>query len=306
MLKKLTFLVVLGALVLSACAARAAAPEADYATGYGGADGASVVGALPPSDEAQEQPAGVTDATVSQAVERLVIKNASLALVVKDPLASVNSITALAEELGGFVVSSNTYQASTDAEGNKIMQAYVTIRVPVEKLSEALGQLKGMAVEVRSENVSGEDVTAQYTDLESQLTNLEAAEAQLQKIMEGATRTEDVLNVYNQLVVVRGQIEQIKGQMKYYRDSAAMSAISLELIPDALAQPLQVAGWKPEGVAKEAFEALVRAFQGLATAGIWAAIYLLPLALVFGLPLYVIGRWVVRKLSKPKKQAAAA
>jgi hypothetical protein len=248
----------------------------------------------------------VTDATVRQAVERLVIKNASLALVVKDPLASVNSITALAEGLGGFVVSSNTYQASTDAEGNKIMQAYVTIRVPVEKLSEALGQLKGMAVEVRSENVSGEDVTAQYTDLESQLTNLEAAEAQLQNIMEGATRTEDVLNVYNQLVVVRGQIEQIKGQMKYYRDSAAMSAISLELIPDALAQPLQVAGWKPEGVAKEAFEALVRAFQGLATAGIWAAIYLLPLALVFGLPLYVIGRWVVRKLSKPKKQAAAA
>jgi len=305
MLKKLIFLMVLAALTVSACAASQppAVPEGQY--GASGGETANPVG-LPPAD-ADGQRATVTDATAGQAtVDRLVIKNASLSLVVTDPLASVNSITALAEGLGGFVVSSNTYQASTDAEGNKIMQAYVTIRVPVEKLSEALAQLKGTAVEVRNETISGEDVTAQYTDLESQLKNLEAAEAQLQKIMDGATKTEDVLNVYNQLVSVRGQIEQIKGQMKYYRESAAMSAVTIELIPDALAQPLQLGGWKPEGVAKQAFEALVRAFQGLATAGIWAAVYLLPLALLFGLPLYVIGRWVARRLSKPKKQATTA
>jgi len=307
MLKKLIFLMVLAALTVSACAASqpAAVPEAQY--GASGGEAASPDGVPPADADGQRAVAVVTDATTGQAtVDRLVIKNASLSLVVTDPLASVNSITALAEGLGGFVVSSNTYQASTDAEGNKIMQAYVTIRVPVEKLSEALAQLKGTAVEVRNESISGEDVTAQYTDLESQLKNLEAAEAQLQKIMDGATKTEDVLNVYNQLVSVRGQIEQIKGQMKYYRESAAMSAVSIELIPDALAQPLQVGGWKPEGVAKQAFEALVRAFQGLATAGIWAAVYLLPLALVFGLPLYVIGRWVARRLSKPKKQATTA
>jgi len=204
------------------------------------------------------------------------------------------------------VVSSNIYQTSTDAAGNKIMQANVAIRVPAERLNEALAQIKALAVtgEADSENVSGEDVTAQYTDLESQLRNLEAAEAQLQTIMEGAKRTEDVLSVYNQLVSVRGEIEQVRGQMKYYSEAAAMSLVNISLLPDALSQPIEVGGWKAEGVAKEAVEALVRAFQGLASAGIWLGIYVLPLGLVFGIPLWLVGRAVVRRLRKPKSAAA--
>ncbi|MGH2524310.1 MAG: DUF4349 domain-containing protein [Anaerolineales bacterium] len=299
MTKKLIFFTLLMALAISACspaATPAAEPARDF--GAGGASGA------PAPAEQEAQYATTTDAAAnSAAVERLVIKNANLSLVVKDPTATVESVTALAEGLGGFVVSSNVYQATTDAAGNKIMQAQISIRVPVAQLSTALAQLKGMAVTVNSENVSGEDVTAQYTDLESQLRNLEAAEAQLQKIMDGATKTEDVLNVYNQLVAVRGQIEQVKGQMKYYSESAAMSLIYVDLIPDALSRPIEIGGWRPEGVAKDALEALLRAFQGIATTLIWVGVYLLPLGLVFGIPLY-LGARLVRRRRKPKNVAA--
>jgi hypothetical protein len=311
MLKKSSLIVIVAALALIACSPQAltepalrqsvaGAPpaqpvekaelsyEADASAAYGGA----VVAQSPTGNMAQAQ-------------DRLVIKNANLALVVKDAAASVNSITALAESLNGFVVNSNVYQSSTDAAGNKIMSASITIRVPAEKLSDALAQLRGMAVRVESEGLSGEDVTSQYTDLESQLRNLEAAEKQLQAIMEGARRTEDVLNVYNQLVSIRGQIEQVKGQMKYFRESAAMSLISINLIPDALSQPLEVGGWRPEGVAKDAIEALLRALQDVATAVIWLGIYVLPLGLLFGLPLWLIGRVAVRRLRKPKPSATA-
>jgi hypothetical protein len=318
MLKKLAMITLVTALALVGCAAAATpAPDvADGAYGYGGDadrqgyDQFARGLALP----AMEMPAGAPIASqpefsaqtgIANAVDRLVIKNASLSLVVKDPTESVNHITALAEGLGGFVVNSNVYQYSTDASGNKIMSASITIRVPAAKLGEALSQLKGMAVEVQNENISGEDVTAQYTDLESQLKNLEAAEAQLQKILEKATRTEDVLNVFNQLTMIRGQIEQVKGQMKYYSESAAMSLISLSLIPDALSQPIEVGGWKPEGVAKEALEALVRALQNIATGLIWAGVYLLPLALVFGVPGFLIIRLALRRMRKPKAVTAA-
>jgi hypothetical protein len=91
-------------------------------------------------------------------------------------------------------------------------------------------------------------VTSEYTDLESRLGNLEAAEEQLTRIMESAVKTEDVLNVYNQLVQTREQIEVIKGQMKYYEQSAAMSAVSVELIPNEAVQPLSIGGWQPVGV----------------------------------------------------------
>jgi len=310
MFRKVLFIVIMTAFSLTACQAQLVSTAPEEAA-QSPTWGASVGGAAPPlAYDLVEAEAGkdafVTSNSPSSDGElnRLVIKNASLALVVQDPEGSANAINALANELGGYVVSSNTYRASVDAAGNEIKQASVSLRVPVEKLDEALRRLKAMAVEVESENVSGEDVTSQYTDLESQLRNLEAAEAQLQKIMEGASETEDVLNVYNQLVSIRGQIEQVKGQMKYYSESAALSYITVNLIPDALSQPLEVAGWRPEGVAKEAFEALLRAFQEIATAAIWIVIYLLPLLLVFGLPLWLVGRWAVRRLRKPKPVSA--
>jgi hypothetical protein len=238
------------------------------------------------------------DAVTANAVPRLVIKNANLSLVVKDPVTAVSSITTLTQGLEGFVVSSSVYQASVDAVGNKIMRASITIRVPAEKLNEALAQIKALAVTVETENLTGEDVTAQYTDMESHLKNLQAAETQLQKIMDSAVKTDDVLNVYNQLVSIRDQIEQVKGQMKYYSESAAMSAIVIDLIPDALSQPIEVGGWKPEGVAKEAIEALLHTLQGIANVLIWIAVYILPLALVLGIPGYIIIRLIMRRLRK--------
>ena len=310
MLKKLWLLGVVAALTLAACA-QAATPlplgGVSSETGAGAADGFAAEPAQPPAATmapAEAQRGALSDAASDAAPptsgDRLVIRNANLSLVVKDPAESLNAIAALAESLSGFVVSSNIYQTSVDAQGNKIMQANISIRVPTDKLQAALAQLKGMAVSVNSESTSGEDVTAQYTDLESHLRNLEAAEAQLQKIMDGATKTEDVLAVYNQLVYIRDQIEQVKGQMQYYRESAALSLITVDLIPDALSRPIEVGGWRPEGVAKDALEALLRSLQVIANLVIWSVIYLLPLGLVCGLPVFLGARFVVRRLLRPR------
>jgi hypothetical protein len=302
-------IVVLGALALTACQPQLVMQEVEKAdVGGGMAEPAPGLAPAPAADMAlarEGYATGNSGLFVEQAqIDRLVIKNATLALIVKDPVASADSLSALAQSLGGFIVSSNVYQTSTDAQGNRIMQAGVAMRVPVDKLDAALAQLKALAVKVESQQISGEDVTAQFTDLESQLRNLETAEAQLQKIMEQATRTEDVLNVFNQLTAIRGQIEQVKGQMKYYRESAAMSLINVTLIPDVLSQPIETGGWQPEGVLKEAVEALVRALQSVATALIWAGVYVLPLALLFGLPL-LLGVFVLRRRGRKAKVVAA-
>jgi hypothetical protein len=302
MIKRLPFLMILAALLLSACAPAATpAPGADQAESRGGA---STGFAPPAATAAPELGARASDATTT---ERLVIKNATLSLVVKDPAASVDSISTLADGLGGFVVSSNVYQTSTDAAGNKIMRAQIVIRVPADKFLPAIEQLEGMTVtgKADSKNITGEDVTAQYTDLESQLRNLEAAEQQLQQIMDSATKTEDVLAVYNQLVAIRGQIEQVKGQMQYYREAAALSLISIDLIPDALSQPIEIGGWKPQGIAKDAIEALVVVLQFLGSLAIYGVLFCLPLGLLFGIPGYFLVRFGLRRFRKAKPAASA-
>lgn len=248
---------------------------------------------------AQEQPVGYVT------TDRLVIKNATLSIVVDNPAATVEAITKMAEGMGGFVVSLNTYRTTFGPQAQEAEQANMTIRVPSASLNTALEQIKGLAVEVKNESISGQDVTGEYTDLKSRLTNLEVAEKQLQSIMAEATKTEDVLAVYNQLVYTREQIEVIKGQMKYYAESAAMSAITLDVIPNVVTQPIEVGGWYPEGVAKTAIEDTIRALQSFIDGLIYFAIARLPFLLLFGIPALLIGRWGWQKLQKTAVKPAS-
>jgi hypothetical protein len=228
--------------------------------------------------------------------ERMVIFNANLSIAVDDPEASMKSVSKLAEDLGGYVVSANLYQTVLE-NGVKVPRASVTIRVPAEKLQIALETIKAETDQpVISENVSSQDVTSEYTDLGSRLRNLEATEQQLMVIMDRATKTEDVLSVFNQLNQVREQIELIKGQMKYYEQSAALSSISAELIPNEAVQPLTIGGWQPVGVAKNAAQALIDALKFLANAAIWIILFILPvLALVLAPPILIIRAVLIRR-----------
>ncbi len=133
---------------------------------------------------------------------RIVIKNANLSIVVEDPSTAMEEIGSMAEKLGGFVVSSNLYKVTKEG-GIEVPEANLTIRVPAETLDQTLADIKTLVADpeedVLSENVSGQDVTRDYTDLESRLRNLENTEKQLQEILDQAKTTEEVMSVFNQL-----------------------------------------------------------------------------------------------------------
>lgn len=313
-MKRTLFVVLIATFLLAACGARALSPQSpsivNYARDGGNADyvleSAPAMAPVPAEDAARAIEAGNGNVDAA-AIERLVIRNADLSIVVKDPEAAMTAITNLAAELGGFVVSTNLYQSYTP-NGLPIPEASVVIRVPAEKLDEALKTIKADAIEVQSENQSGQDVTSQYVDLESQLKNLEAAEAQLTEIMQKAEKTEDVINVFNQLTSIRGQIESIKGQMKYFEESAAMSAISVRLVAEETIEPIEVLGWKPEGTLRDAVQDLIYFFQDFVDFLIVFVVNFLPklltVAFVFGLPIWLIVR-AVRKSNRRRKAAEA-
>jgi hypothetical protein len=233
-------------------------------------------------------------ASPEEVIERLVIRNANLTIVVTDPSQSVDDISQMAQEMGGFVVSSNIYQSTFD-DTVVAFRASITIRVPAERLDEALSQIKDEAMEIRNENISGQDVTQEYTDLKSQLRNLEAAEKELLEIMDASTEAEHVLEVFEHLRQVRHEIEITRGRIQYYEESARMSAISVEIIPDVAARPLQIGRWQPQGTAKAALEALIKTLQLLAEAAIWGVICVLPIGLILGLPTFFAVRTILRR-----------
>jgi hypothetical protein len=231
------------------------------------------------------------------AAERLVIKTASLSIVVENPKTSMDEIAALADRLGGFVVSSNLYK-NTLYTGLEVPGAYITIRVPSESFQQTLDAIRNDAIEVLTDNQSGQDVTGEYTDLQSRLRNLEGAEEMLRQIMEEADDTEDVLTAFNQLNYITEQIEVLKGQIKYYEESAALSAITIDLVAKESAEPIKIGPWEPAGVAKEAIQALLKALQNIAEAVIWFALYLLPILLIIAIPVWLVFRWLRNRPAK--------
>lgn len=290
--------ILLGLLSLAACSGNgAASPSVSLTTGTVAQSegGGQTAGEVPVLDVLAKDGdfafAGDNRDTTGQ---RVILKSAYLSIVVEAADETITAITRMAEEMGGWVVNSSTNKVLTSA-GQEVARGSITVRVPSARLDEAMTRIKTGVGSVESESVSGQDVTQTYIDLQSRLTNLEAAEVQLRGILTEARKTEDVLAVYSQLVSTRGEIETIRGQIQYYDEAAAFSAITVDVTPKAIESPIQIAGWSPGRTAERALATLVNVLQWAADLVITIALLVVPLLLVIGVPGWLIWRRMRRR-----------
>jgi hypothetical protein len=270
---------------------------------------------LPPpaamSDEAGS-PAGVNGAAMSTTptptipaapqLPRMMIRTATITMIVGDTTAVIDRITSAVEGNGGYINDSKVWR-----EGEQL-RATLSLRVPAARLTPALAAIRRLAVRVQSENVSGTEVTQEYVDLASRLRNLEATEVELRELLrsvrEKTRRASDVLEVYQQLVQIRDQIEATKGRMQYLGQMSAFSTINLELVPDAIAKPVVEPGWQPVVVMKDAGRSLVNMLKFLATALIWIVIYIVPVVAIFCLIAWALWNLLRRRMGGWKTSAS--
>ncbi len=166
-------------------------------TMYGGAQTAyrapDTAGSIP-ADEAAMKAGNISLVPSEPAMKRMIIRNARITLQVNDLSRAIDDITKITEKSNGYVVYSDF---NDPLYGGRY--AEMSIRIPANGLNSMMNALKGLAVKVVQESVTGEDITEQYVNLESELNNLQTTKTQLTKIMQGATKTPDVLQVFQQL-----------------------------------------------------------------------------------------------------------
>jgi len=309
-MKRLSLIaLILASLILSGCGAPALSRSApSQAPGAPLAAPAATSAPFLSSDAlqaAQSGAAGGSSDVTSQGTERLVVQTAELTIVVKDVKGRVTQLEQLARTMGGYVASENVGQTYAP-DGSQQPDAQIVIRVPSDQLAKALGQIEQNTVDVQNESLTGNDITSQFVDLQSRLTAKEAEADQLTKIMQNATRTQDVLDVYNQLQQVNSDIEVLKGQIQYDQESAALSAITVHIVAEQTIQPIQVGGWKPQGTARDAVQNLIYFWQGFANFLITFFLYVLPVLLTLAIPVIVaalILRWLYRLFQRRKPKA---
>jgi len=223
--------------------------------------------------------------------DTLVIKTGSLTLDVKSAPDTMASLTAMADAYGGFVQDSNSW-----VQSDETIAGSVTLRVEVEHFEQALEDIKALATVVQSESISGQDVTADYVDMQAELTNLQAEEQQYLEILERAYTVEDLLSVSDYLSRVRGDIEWIQGQLNYLENRTSFSTISIYVYEEAsILAP--TSDWQPFVLIKQSFNQLVVIVQGLIGLGIWFVIVWVPI-LVGIYVVYRAGKWGYKKAKK--------
>lgn len=260
-------------------------------------------GEMPAATQAPAAVAG--DAYGVPAVQdRMIIQHAEISMVIKDTEATATAIRNLALAGGGYVSSSNLFRDGEQLRGT------LTVRVPGQALATFLDQIKAMAVRVVRDNLSGEDVTQEYTDLSSRQRNLEATETELLALLTEVrqkpnAKASDILEVYDKITQIRGEIEQIKGRMQYLSNLTALATIQIELIPDALSKPVVEEGWQPLATLRDAAGRLVKTLQSLIEALIWLIIYVLPVLILIALP-FVLLILIIRTLRRRSRSTPKA
>jgi len=179
-----------------------------------------------------------TKAGVNPSMDRKIVRNSSVDLVVQKPAEAAEKIRELAEGLGGFLVSSQV------SGGSNAGGAALTIRVPAARFEEARAEIRKLGLRVESEKVEAQDVTRQFVDEDASLRNLRAEEVQYLSILKQAHTVKDTLAVSDKLSEVRGQIEQQQAEFNALAKQTETVAIAVSLRAEAQAQVFGL-HWRP-------------------------------------------------------------
>lgn len=246
--------------------------------------GSELVPAAPGGASAGSGGSGSTDSSgvapnaLPSTLDRKIIQTATLEITTEEVSKKFEDVGNIAAASGGFIASS-----SFGTAGEK-QTASVTIRVPGENYQRALGELRKLG-EVKSEQSGANDVTEEYTDLQSRLRNLNATEAQYVQFLLKAQSINEVLTVQDRLNATRAEIEQVQGRINLVEHQTDLATITVHLDPPVIAKtdtPRTNGSSGPLEVAADSFRASLAVLLGIATVALAVAAFswwIVPLAL---------------------------
>ena len=190
--------------------------------------------------EAKTQNYGVTAEKVSlnkvdeegstaEAAERKIIRNADITIEVPSTTNAQHQVTSIAESHGGFVVTSEAKQRESSDPAQRTLDIKLVVRVPSNQFGRAFDEIKKLAGNTPSEQVTSQDVTEEFIDLEARIKTQKALEVQFLEIMRQANKIADALEVQRQIAEVRNEIEKLEGRRRFLQNRSSLSTINVNI-----------------------------------------------------------------------------
>jgi cell division protein FtsB len=167
--------------------------------------------------------------SLEAAVDRKIIRNADLTIEVDSTTQAQQQVTSIAELNGGFVVTSEAKQRENTDPDKRTVDIKLVVRIPSTQFNSALQQIEKLATNMPVRNVTGQDVTEEFIDLEARIKTQKALELQFLEIMRQAHKVEDALAVQRQIADVRTEIEKLEGRKRFLENRSSLSTITVNI-----------------------------------------------------------------------------
>jgi hypothetical protein len=204
------------------------------------------------------------------ALDERVIRNANLELKVTKGRFDerYDRAVSIAREAGGYVS-----QSKSNATGTSIASGEVVMRIPSRDFDGVLASLKKLG-KVKALDVSSEDVSEEFVDLNSRLKHWRAQEAVMLELMTKAKTIADSIAIQNNLSQIQMEVERISGRLNYLENRTGYATIRLYMAEPQVVPVKDALGLK--AALNDSLKASVK------TLGVFLMLagYLLPLALI--------------------------
>ncbi len=161
----------------------------------------------------------VIEDTIS--IEAQIIKTANINLQVKEFKEGTDKITQIAKANGGYISSSNEQNSGFSIQGE------IVIRILSKNFDKTVKELLAIAVYVVSKSENAKNVTEEFVDILTRLRTKKQVEKRYLEILGQAKSIKDILEVEEQLRIIREEIEAKEGRLKYLKDQVRFSTINL-------------------------------------------------------------------------------
>lgn len=153
--------------------------------------------------------------------DRKLIKTGSIEFEVDDVDKTKTSVASLVKEANGYISSDDQNNYAGSPRFSQVA------RIPSDKLDDFIVKIEALAKNVDAKNISTQDVTEEFIDVETRLTTKKELEARYREILKQAKTVKDILEVETQLNNVRGEIESMEGRLKYLTNQTAFSTLTI-------------------------------------------------------------------------------